>query len=644
MRPCADASLGEGCNDAVIKLDQIVVKSAPLPPTNCIGSWKMDYGSCNATACGTSGNYDKLWTTTTPAANGGTACPSPVFVNNGGNVCSAPACVLVCTDSDLDGSYKEGGACGSLDCDDNNAAVYPGAVEVCGDGIDNDCDGQVDEGCNLIPTVFVSASPLSGVFPLDVSFSCQGVGGDGSLSYFWDFDDGDSSSSQNPSHVFSEAGNFSAGCQVSDGNGDVVVGYVEIEVGMQDLNVGSLICFDQVVEGFNQSCSISVEDSVGTGVGGADVDVYYSDGSLFGSCLTDSISGACAVKDLQNLVGNFEVYAVASKVGFGSDDNGEPKFGYEVLVKEYVIVDLRIFSDSDFIIEDYDFFRGEDLFVSFGVEDILGNAIASDLISNVSLISSLAGGSVDLDKIIRIGNFYYYNLTSIPITHDFLGDSNVFAFVFDVVNSSGGQQEVSLIIRNNLPVISPGIPVQNVGEGEMIELNLSLYESDVEDYGNDLKWEVVSFESDVDVNLVGKILFVSGKDKGSADVVLRLFDLDGDYDEQAFVVKVGDDDDNGNNNKNGCDVEWECSTWSVCNGGVEIRSCFDAGRCGKEGSRPVEYRSCSVVGVLGSDGVISFGELSSENKLDIPFWFWIVVALMVLILLILFLIVVLRDR
>jgi len=34
----------------------------------------------------------------------------------------------------------------ATDCDDTDSANYPGAVEVCGDGIDNDCNGNSDEG------------------------------------------------------------------------------------------------------------------------------------------------------------------------------------------------------------------------------------------------------------------------------------------------------------------------------------------------------------------------------------------------------------------------------------------------------------------------------------------------------------------
>ncbi len=40
----------------------------------------------------------------------------------------------------------EGWAAGARDCDDDDAGTYSGAPELC-DGVDNDCNGRIDEGC-----------------------------------------------------------------------------------------------------------------------------------------------------------------------------------------------------------------------------------------------------------------------------------------------------------------------------------------------------------------------------------------------------------------------------------------------------------------------------------------------------------------
>lgn len=47
-------------------------------------------------------------------------------------------------DADFDG-FK-GTQCGGTDCNDSNFSVFPGASEICGDGLDNDCNGG-DQAC-----------------------------------------------------------------------------------------------------------------------------------------------------------------------------------------------------------------------------------------------------------------------------------------------------------------------------------------------------------------------------------------------------------------------------------------------------------------------------------------------------------------
>lgn len=82
-----------------------------------------------------------------PAVNtsGMEPCNDDIDGNCNGLVdCSDPVCS---PDMDSDG-YMAPGSCPGDDCNDGDATIYPGAVDLCGDGIDNDCDSSVDEGCD----------------------------------------------------------------------------------------------------------------------------------------------------------------------------------------------------------------------------------------------------------------------------------------------------------------------------------------------------------------------------------------------------------------------------------------------------------------------------------------------------------------
>jgi hypothetical protein len=83
---------------------------------------------------------------------GSVTCPTVSF--SGDTVYYGGGCYLIlagasalnggCADNDGDGYFDQAGCGTPVDCDDTDGAINPGATEVC-DGVDNNCDNQVDE-------------------------------------------------------------------------------------------------------------------------------------------------------------------------------------------------------------------------------------------------------------------------------------------------------------------------------------------------------------------------------------------------------------------------------------------------------------------------------------------------------------------
>ncbi len=76
-----------------------------------------------------------------------------------GMVCEDGKCSQPCQDEDQD-NYKSA-SCGGDDCDDSNPDVHPGAQETC-NGVDDNCDGKIDEGLECSSGCNCSSSGKTG--------------------------------------------------------------------------------------------------------------------------------------------------------------------------------------------------------------------------------------------------------------------------------------------------------------------------------------------------------------------------------------------------------------------------------------------------------------------------------------------------
>ncbi len=138
----------EICNDGVDNDGNGLVDRADPNAINCAtqctdmdgDTYSIEGGSCGPVDCNDND------ATVNPGAE--ESCSDGIDNNCNGKVDTADpnavGCPIMCTDNDGDGYSTQGGACGAVDCNDSDPTQNPGAMEICGDGIDNNCDARID--------------------------------------------------------------------------------------------------------------------------------------------------------------------------------------------------------------------------------------------------------------------------------------------------------------------------------------------------------------------------------------------------------------------------------------------------------------------------------------------------------------------
>ncbi|MFH1133510.1 MAG: PKD domain-containing protein [Nanoarchaeota archaeon] len=415
---------------------------------------------------------------------------------------------------------------------DNHGAFTPGPV----------WDFFTQGPANHAPTAdfyWIPAHPLVGQQVLFVSTSTDSDGDQ--LTYRWDFNNDHAwdAFTRNATWTFASHGSFPVTLNVTDEHGATDAETKAVAVSQQSLNITSLECFPRVIVGENQSCSVRLSIPVV-----AEVDLFYLDGSSFGSCTTDLITGGCEAKDLQETIGNFTVYAVAHADGYLPDEDHQPRFSYEVIPHRYDILSLQVFNSTenmDLDLPDDVFYRGQDLYIKFQVVDLNNpNCTPCGIVTDAWLVSP-PGGRAQLTQFEhQPETLFYFRLTPIPLSHLFKGESQIFTFAFNFDDGSGGQEQVSLTILNNPPLILGQIGPLAMPDSQPTVMSLTPFEFDLEDHGANLTWAAQNHNPELFMVSVSPddLMTITPLGEGQGAMTLVLHDLDEDTDTELVMITV----------------------------------------------------------------------------------------------------------